>query len=86
MKGIGHSGKNWVGKNQQLISSAQVRPSPSLEYGEKTGTRLLPDDRAVRKPDGLRLESRNRQSVGTGTVEYFDGTDVTILFYEMMSG
>jgi len=75
-EGILDAGKIAFGKIQQLIPGAQVRPSPSLEYGEPE-LRLLPDDRAIAEAGWTRAElSGIVRALGAGNFvgEYFDGT------------
>ncbi len=69
-------GKAAFGKIQQLIPKAQVRPSPSLEYGEPE-LRLKPNDRALAEAGWNRGQlSSIIRSLGNGNFvgEYFNGT------------
>jgi multidrug efflux pump subunit AcrB len=69
-------GKAAFGKIQQLIPNAQVRPSPSLEYGEPE-LRLKPNDRALAEAGWTRSQlSGIVRSLGNGNFvgEYFNGT------------
>ncbi|MEZ5497237.1 MAG: efflux RND transporter permease subunit [Gammaproteobacteria bacterium] len=69
-------GKIAFGKIQQLIPGAQIRPSPSLEYGEPE-LRIFPDDRAIAEAGWTRTQlSGIVRALGTGNFvgEYFDGS------------
>ncbi len=69
-------GKAAFGKIQQLIPKAQVRPSPSLEYGEPE-LRLKPKDRELAEAGWTRSQlSGIVRSLGNGNFvgEYFNGT------------
>ncbi|VAW33365.1 Acriflavin resistance protein [hydrothermal vent metagenome] len=64
------------GKIKQLIPDAQVRPSPSLEYGEPE-LLIQPDDRALAEAGWSRTQlSGIIRSLGNGNFvgEYFNGT------------
>jgi len=68
-------GKAAFGKIQQLLPGAQVRPSPSLEYGEPE-LRLKPNDRALAEAGWTRSQlSGIIRSLGNGNFvgEYFNG-------------
>jgi len=69
-------GKAAFGKIQQLIPAAQVRPSPSLEYGEPE-LRIKPNDRALAEAGWNRGQLAGIiRSLGNGNFvgEYFNGT------------
>jgi multidrug efflux pump subunit AcrB len=69
-------GKAAFGKISQLIPKAQIRPSPSLEYGEPE-LHILPNDRALAEAGWSRSElSGIVRSLGNGNFvgEYFNGT------------
>ena len=69
-------GKAAFGKISQLIPGAQIRPSPSLEYGEPE-LRILPNDRALAEAGWSRSQlSGIIRSLGNGNFvgEYFNGT------------
>ena len=69
-------GKAAFGKIREIIPKAQVRPSPSLEYGEPE-LRLKPNDRALAEAGWSRGElSGGIRSLGNGNFvgEYFNGT------------
>ncbi len=69
-------GKAAFGKIQQLIPKAQVRPSPSLEFGEPE-LRIKPNDRALAEAGWNRGQlSGIIRSLGNGNFvgEYFNGT------------
>jgi len=69
-------GKAAFGKIREIIPKAQVRPSPSLEYGEPE-LRLKPNDRALAEAGWSRGElSGVIRSLGNGNFvgEYFNGT------------
>ena len=69
-------GKAAFGKIQQLIPKAQVRPSPSLEFGEPE-LRIKPNDRALAEAGWSRGQlSDVIRSLGNGNFvgEYFNGT------------
>lgn len=68
-------GKAAFGKIQQLIPNAQVRPSPSLEYGEPELS-IKPNDRALAEAGWTRSQlSGIVRSLGNGNFvgEYFNG-------------
>lgn len=68
-------GKAAFGKIQQLIPGAQVRPSPSLEFGEPE-LRITPNDRALSEAGWTREQlSGVIRSLGNGNFvgEYFNG-------------
>jgi multidrug efflux pump subunit AcrB len=69
-------GKAAFGKISQLIPNAQVRPSPSLEFGEPE-LRIYPNDRALAEAGWNRGQlSGIVRSLGNGNFvgEYFNGT------------
>jgi multidrug efflux pump subunit AcrB len=69
-------GKAAFGKIQQLIPKAQIRPSPSLEFGEPE-LRIKPNDRALAEVGWNRGQlSAVIRSLGNGNFvgEYFNGT------------
>jgi len=69
-------GKAAFGKISQLIPKAQVRPSPSLEYGEPE-LRLKPKDRELAEAGWTRSQlSGIVRALGNGNFvgEYFNGT------------
>lgn len=69
-------GKAAFGKIQQLIPKAQIRPSPSLEFGEPE-LRIKPNDRALAEAGWNRGQlSGIVRSLGNGNFvgEYFNGT------------
>ncbi len=68
-------GKAAFGKIQQLIPDAQVRPSPSLEFGEPE-LRITPNDRTLSEAGWTREQlSGVIRSLGNGNFvgEYFNG-------------
>ena len=69
-------GKAAFGKISQLIPKAQIRPSPSLEYGQPE-LQLKPDDRALAQAGWTRSQlSGIVRSLGNGNFvgEYFNGS------------
>jgi len=69
-------GKAAFGKISQLIPKAQIRPSPSLEYGQPE-LQLKPNDRALAQAGWTRADlSGIVRSLGNGNFvgEYFNGT------------
>ncbi len=69
-------GKAAFGKISQLIPQAQIRPSPSLEYGEPE-LRLKPKDRALAEAGWTRAQlSGIVRALGNGNFvgEYFNGS------------
>ncbi|MBL4772188.1 MAG: efflux RND transporter permease subunit [Alcanivoracaceae bacterium] len=69
-------GKAAFGKIRELIPKAQIRPSPSLEYGEPE-LRLRPNDRELAEAGWTRGQlSGLVRSLGNGNFvgEYFNGT------------
>ena len=69
-------GKAAMGKISELLPSAQVRPSPSLEYGEPE-LRIKPNDRALAEAGWNRGQlSDIIRALGNGNFvgEYFNGT------------
>ena len=69
-------GKAAMGKISQLLPKAQIRPSPSLEYGEPE-LRLKPNDRALAEAGWSREQlSGIIRSLGNGNFvgEYFNGS------------
>lgn len=69
-------GKAAFGKISQLIPKAQIRPSPSLEYGQPE-LQLKPNDRALAEAGWTRSQlSGIVRSLGSGNFvgEYFNGS------------
>ncbi len=69
-------GKAAFGKISQLIPKAQIRPSPSLEYGQPE-LQLKPNDRALAEAGWTRSQlSSIVRSLGNGNFvgEYFNGS------------
>jgi multidrug efflux pump subunit AcrB len=69
-------GKAAMGKISELLPKAQIRPSPSLEYGEPE-LRLKPNDRALAEAGWSREQlSGIIRSLGNGNFvgEYFNGS------------